>query len=207
MKKNAIEIPEIEGLYQLTKDDFIPACNMLGDAFRKDPIWSEIMKNDEEKFPLVFGVPMKYSLKYGKIYAPTSDLEALAAWIPTPYVDMTFWHIIRSGSLSGAMKLGMNIGMQISKVFKQITKDRQNLMKGDYVYLYALGVSPEKQGNGLGSNLVRKMQNNLAPNVPIYLETESERNVRFYERLGFEVVNKFQVPILDLPMWEMVYQP
>jgi len=207
MKKNTLEIPTIEGLYQLTQDDFIPACNMLGDAFREDPIWSEIFKNQEEKFPLAFGVPIKYTLKYGKIFAPTSDLEALAAWLPTPYVNTTFWRFIRSGSILVAMKLGKDIGMQISKVFKQITKDRQNLMKGDYVYLYVLGVSPEKQGNGLGTNLVRKMQNNLAPNIPIYLETESERNVSFYERLGFEVVNKFQVPMLDLPMWEMVYQP
>ena len=207
MKKNTLEIPEIEGLYQLNQDDFIPACNMLGDAFSEDPIWSEILKNQEEKFPLAFGVPIKYTLKYGKIFAPTSDLGALAAWLPTPYVDTTFWRFISSGSLLVGMKLGLNIARQISKVFKQITKDRHNFMKGDYVYLYVLGVSPENQGRGLGTNLVRTFQKNLAPNVPIYLETESERNVRFYERLGFEVVNKFQVPMLDLPMWEMVNQP
>ncbi|MHA1473906.1 MAG: GNAT family N-acetyltransferase [Promethearchaeota archaeon] len=206
MKKNTLEIPSIEGLYQLTQDDFTPACNMLGDAFHEDPIWCEILKNQEEKFPLVFGVPMKYTLKYGKIFAPTSKLEALAAWLPTPYVDTTFWRLIRSRALFEGMKLGQKIGNQISIVFNQITKDRQNIMKGDYVYLFALGVSPEKQGNGLGTNLVRTFQKNL-PNVPIYLETESERNVSFYERLGFEVVNKFQVPMLDLPMWEMVYQP
>ena len=207
MKKNKLEIPTIDRLYQLTQDDFIPASNMLGDAFREDPIWSEILKNHEEKFPITFGVPIKYTLKYGKIFAPTSELEALAAWLPTPYVDMTFWRLIRSGSLLVAAKLGQDIGKQISNVFKQITQDRQNLMKGDYVYLYVLGVTPKKHGNGLGTNLVRTMQNNLPPKVPIYLETESERNVRFYERLGFEVINKFQVPILGLPMWEMVYQP
>ena len=207
MKKNTLEIPTIEGLYQLTKDDFIPACNMLGKAFHEDPIWREIFKNQEEKIPLAFGVPIKYALKYGKIYSPTSDLEALAVWVPTPYVDTTSWRMIRSGAVLEALKLGQDIGKQIDTVFKQINKDRQNLMKGDYVYLSVLGVSPEKQGKGLGTNLVRAFQENLAPNVPIYLETESERNVSFYERLGFELVNKLQVPIFDLPMWEMVYQP
>jgi len=160
MKKKTLEIPTIEGLYQLKKEDFNPACNMLGEAFREDPIWLEILKDQEEKFPLAFGVPIKYTLKFGKIYAPTSNIEALAAWLPTPYVDTTFWRFISSGSLLVAMKLGQNIGMQISKVFKQITKDRQNLMKGDYVYLYVLGVSPEKQGKGLGTDLVRTLQEN-----------------------------------------------
>jgi len=207
MKKKTLEIPTIDGFYQLKQDDFIPACNMLGEAFREDPIWCEIFKNQKEKFPLAFGVPIKYTLKYGKIFAPTSNIEALAAWLPTPYVDTTFWRLIRSRALFEGIKLGQDIGKQISIVFKQITEDRQNIMKGDYVYLFVLGVSPEKQGKGLGTNLVRTLQKNLAPNVPIYLETESERNVSFYERLGFEVVNKFQVPLLDLPMWEMVYRP
>jgi len=207
MKKNTLKIPAIEGLYQLTKDDFKPALKMLGEAFHEDPIWREIFKNQEEKFPLAFGVPIKYALKYGKIYSPTSDLEALAAWVPTPYVDTNFWRLIKSGSVLEAAKLGQDIGKQIDTVFKQINKDRQNLMKGDYVYLSVLGVSPEKQGKGLGTNLVRTFQKNLPPNIPIYLETESERNVSFYERLGFEVVNKLQVPIFDLPMWEMVYRP
>lgn len=207
MKKNSLELPIIEELYQLTHEDFTPARIMLGNAFRKDPIWSEIMKNREDKFPIIFGVPLKYSLKYGKIYAPTSDIEATALWLGTPFVDMNIWRVIRSGSITMSMKLGSKIAKLMMKVFDQIAKDRKNFMKGEYVYLIALGVSPEKQGQGLGSHLVRTMQNNLPPKVPIYLETESERNVRFYEQLGFEVINKLQVPIFDLPMWEMIYQP
>ena len=207
MKKTALQIPVIEELHQVIRDEEIIARHKLGAAFREDPIWREIMKNDVEKFPLTFGVPVNYVLRYGKIFAPTADLDALALWLPTPFVDTTLWRLIRSGSLPLAMKLGSDIGKQISQVFKQITKDRQNYMKGAYIYLYALGVIPEKQGNGLGSLLVRSMQDNLPSNIPIYLETESERNVRFYERLGFEVINKIQVPILHLPMWEMVYRP
>ena len=39
--------------------------------------------------------------------------------------------------------------------------------------------------------------------VPIYLETETESNVRMYEHLGFEVVKEITLPIINLPMWEL----
>jgi GNAT superfamily N-acetyltransferase len=206
MKKKPLEIPTIKDLYQVTSKDFKATSDMLGDAFREDPIWKDIMKNQEKRFPHTFGVPTKYGLKYGKIYAPTSDIEAAAVWIGPPYIDMTIWRIFRSGAFSVAMKLGLKIAFLVSKVFDQLVKDRQRLMKGEYLYLNALGVSPEKQGTGLGSKLVKAMIENLDPQYPIYLETESERNVRFYEKLGFKVLNTIEVPTLNLPMWEMVYK-
>ena len=43
-----------------------------------------------------------------------------------------------------------------------------------------------------------------AAGVPCYLETETERNVAFYRRRGFEVVKTEVFEELDLPMWLMV---
>jgi hypothetical protein len=42
---------------------------------------------------------------------------------------------------------------------------------------------------------------------PIYLETETEKNVRMYERFGFTVVKQITLPVINLPMWEMVREP
>ena len=69
MKKTALQIPNIEKLHEVTQDEEKIARHKLGEAFREDPIWSEIMKNDVEKFPFVFGVPVRYTLRYGKIFA------------------------------------------------------------------------------------------------------------------------------------------
>lgn len=41
-------------------------------------------------------------------------------------------------------------------------------------------------------------------NGTLYLETETGRNVAMYERFGFEVIRRITLPVVDLPMWEMV---
>jgi ribosomal protein S18 acetylase RimI-like enzyme len=208
MKNTKINlIPPIDTLYEIQPKDFSRTCWMLGDAFRKDPLWSEILKKAPQKFSQVFGLPVRYALKYGKVLAPTDDIHAASVWVPTPYVNASLIRLILSGALKEGMKLGSNLGKKISDVFSIIEKDRRMNIQGTFVYLYVLGVATSHQGKGLGSQLVRTMMQNLPPPIPIYLETESEANVRFYQRLGFDVIKEIQVPILNLPMWEMIYRP
>jgi ribosomal protein S18 acetylase RimI-like enzyme len=56
-------------------------------------------------------------------------------------------------------------------------------------YLMYLGVDPEAQGNGTGSAILRESLRSVMERqaAPAYLETGTERNVRFYERFGFGV--------------------
>lgn len=56
-------------------------------------------------------------------------------------------------------------------------------------YLMYLGVDPAGQGMGVGSTLLRASINAVTSRqpAPLYLETGTERNVRFYERFGFRV--------------------
>lgn len=57
-------------------------------------------------------------------------------------------------------------------------------------YLEILGVAPGHQGRGIGGRLLAAglAQADMA-GAPAYLETGEERNVRFYERAGFQVRN------------------
>ena len=74
-----------------------------------------------------------------------------------------------------------------------------------YLYLLVIGVAPRFQGQGFAGKLVRALiDKSERAGVPIYLETETESNVRMYEHLGFEVVQEITLPIINLPMWEMV---
>ena len=119
---------------------------------------------------------------------------------------MTIFRIIRARCIFAGMKIGLKIGGEIQKVFQIVDKDRKTWMKGkDYVYLIELGIHPDHQRQGHGYNLVKTMLDALPSNIPVYLETESEGNVKFYEKLGFNVVKKITVPIYDLPMWELIY--
>ncbi|WP_431782619.1 GNAT family N-acetyltransferase [Streptomyces chumphonensis] len=75
-------------------------------------------------------------------------------------------------------------------------------------FLNAVAVAPEAQGEGLGGAV-------LAPGLaeagnaglPVFLETSSERNVRFYERLGFRVTAAVTLPDGGPRTWCMRKDP
>jgi len=43
--------------------------------------------------------------------------------------------------------------------------------------------------------------------LPCYLETETERNVAFYAKLGFEVLNRLDFPGTPVHLWTMRRDP
>lgn len=56
-------------------------------------------------------------------------------------------------------------------------------------YLSMIGVDPSRQGQGLGSALLKAgLQRCDAEGLPAYLESSSPKNVPLYERHGFEVI-------------------
>ena len=79
--------------------------------------------------------------------------------------------------------------------------------KEPHYYLAILGVDPPAQGDGLGSALLQPMLRRCdSEGVGAYLETATERNVRFYSRHGFRVTDEVKLP--DGPtMWLMWRDP
>lgn len=76
-----------------------------------------------------------------------------------------------------------------------------------HFYLSVLGVSPEAQGTGLGSQLLRPMLDRCdREGVGAYLESSKERNVPFYERHGFRVAQEVSFP-RGPRMWAMWRDP
>lgn len=75
---------------------------------------------------------------------------------------------------------------------------------GPFFYLMAIGVLPESQGKGYGGQLLKHLCERADRETKaIYLETQTERNVHWYEKFGFHVVK--QVAISDwLTLGEMV---
>ena len=65
----------------------------------------------------------------------------------------------------------------------------------DHWYLWAIGVDPGSQGEGIGGRLLQPvLASASASGTPCYLETHNERNVRFYQKHGFRVVCEERVP-------------
>lgn len=59
-----------------------------------------------------------------------------------------------------------------------------------YYYLFILGTHPDFEGQGLGSALVRAIQEKVQQEdelLPLWLEATTEKSMRLYSRAGFEV--------------------
>lgn len=206
---------QIENLYKVQKKDILKAGTVLADAFQHDPIWTNVFEDEAinaQKMGAWFEGSVRYGLKYGEVYAPSEKLEGVAAWGLSDFADMTMWRMIRSGSIISGMKMGLTMAKRAQKmrsVFEPIEADRKANMKGRaYIYLMIIGVASEYQRQGFGGKLLGTLiEESERVGVPIYLETETERNVRMYEKLGFKVLKQITLPVVDIPMWEMVRGP
>ncbi len=74
-----------------------------------------------------------------------------------------------------------------------------------HYYVYILGVRVERHGQGFGRQLLQSIFD-LADHTghPVYLETQTESNLKFYGHLGFEVTEKTQVPGTGPPTWGLL---
>jgi len=80
--------------------------------------------------------------------------------------------------------------------------------QGQHWYLWALGVNPPCQGQGIGGMLMQPVLAQAgAALLPCYLETENERNVPFYQKYGFQLVSEGEVPKGGLRVWAMLREP
>ena len=69
-----------------------------------------------------------------------------------------------------------------------------------------VGVEPGFQGRGIGGAVMRGLCDSFDSEGRVgWLETDKERNVRFYQSLGFEVAEK--TTILGVPTWFMRRDP
>jgi ribosomal protein S18 acetylase RimI-like enzyme len=198
---------KLDALYPVQKRDVPQAAAVLVDAFEHDPIWQVVLSDTTPTQKAgAFETPLLYCLKYGEVYATSENLEGIAAWVPGHLAAMTPWRMARSGAMRAALKLGWAVAKKMEPIFGPLDAERQEIMKGrSFIYLQIIGVAPALQGQGFGGKLLRALIEECErAGLPLYLETETESNVRMYERLGFAVVKQIVLPIIHLPMWEMV---
>jgi ribosomal protein S18 acetylase RimI-like enzyme len=198
---------KLDAVYRLQKRDVPRAAIVLTDAFQHDPIWKVVLSDATATQKAgAFETPLLYCLKFGEVYATSENLEGIAAWVPGDLAAMTPWRILRSGAMRAALKLGWKVAKKMEPIFGPLDADRKEIMNGhSFIYLQIIGVAPTLQGRGFGGKLMRALiKESERAGLPLYLETETESNVRMYERLGFTVVKEIVLPIINLPMWEMV---
>lgn len=193
----------ISDLYKIEKKEIKKAADVLTDAYSEDPMINIIFK-EEDKRRVQFEVMLRFCTKYGNVYSSSDNFEGIMAIAPHDK-DMTVWRTFRSGGFFLGMKIA-SVAKMMAPTIKLMEEAKKNLNLNPYIYFFIIGVSKEFQGKGFGGKLLRALiEKSEIERKPMYLETQNEKNVSLYEKYGFHVVKKIDLPdTINLPMFLMV---
>jgi len=193
----------ISDLYKIQKKDLKNTVNILTNAFSEDSMWKKVF-DDEDKNRVLTEVMVRFCMKYGNVVSTSDNLEGIMAIAPHDK-EMTTLRVILSGSFFLSMKISKE-AKKMEILSKAVEEAKKSLNLGPHIHLLIMGVSQEFQGKGFGGKLLRALiEKAQTEKKSIYLETQKEDNINFYEKYGFSVKKKIILPEpLNLPMWLMV---
>jgi ribosomal protein S18 acetylase RimI-like enzyme len=183
-----------------TEADVESFGRILGAAFEDDPIINWIVRQDgrrREAIETLFREVGRYAyLSDGECYV-TADGSGAALWRPPDVPEPE----------------PPELGPVWAEVLDPLRPDNSNLL-GDamnakhpaetHFYLFSIGVLPEGQGSGTGSALMRAALDRCdREGIAAYLENTNERNMTFYERHGFKMTERVDLPDGGPSFWSM----
>lgn len=185
----------------------VPALAVTaGLAFENDPliIWlGQSIDNRQDICQKMFLSDWRMHSRFGLIYCEDQN-RGFAVWVP-PDARHTFIDRVRLVvEMASAVKTSRNAINQW-RFYRMVDSFHP---KQPHYYLSFLGVSPELWGKGVGPALIAPvLQRADQEGMPVYLETETEKNVRFYTRHGFKVVNQGASSDNRVQIWMMWRDP
>ncbi len=185
---------------------------VLTDAFMNDPLYQAIFPVREARARALSDVwngLLRYSQKYGEVYT-TPEVAGAACWLSPGNTAVTFMGQIRTGFAfaRAIIKFSAQERTTFMHAMNFIDVEHKRLVREPHWYLWALGVSPDDQGQGIGGGLIEPVLTRAEEEgIPCYLEAVTKPNVAFYEKRGFKVIWDGDTPLEDVHVWMMLRDP
>ena len=173
----------------------------MADAFSNDPVGKWI-SHDPEYPRWCWSMIVPFLIPHNEVYI-TGDGLGAAMWVP-PEADLN----IRT-NLATLWNLWWHFGIgSILRLSRLISMLEQHHPKDQHYYLFAIGVRPESRGRGIGSALLADFLKECdRRKAGVYLENTSSLNLKFYQKHGFKVRSKIDVPRNGPSLWLMYRDP
>ncbi|MFG3247071.1 GNAT family N-acetyltransferase [Streptomyces sp. NPDC048187] len=195
-------------------DDRELVVRLLDEAFQDDPVSSWVFPGEEYRrrtHHRLMAVFTDAVFADGRIDL-TEDGAACALWLPVP-ADEPAGARPEDGAEGSAEDVPARVREAVDpenervELISRLT-DGVHPTGRAHAYLWMIGVTPGRQGEGLGTALIESELDRCdREGLPAYLEASSARGKVLYERLGFELTGR----ALDLPggprMWPMWREP
>ncbi|MFD6940490.1 GNAT family N-acetyltransferase [Streptomyces goshikiensis] len=192
---------------QADQSDRDAVARLLDVAFRDDPVSGWVFPDPEHRAAVhgkFLGVFVDVALEEGRIDCAV-DGSAAALWLRVPAGDPDAE--AAEDEVPARMRAVADPDNERCELVGRLTGAVHPTAE-EHEYLLMIAVAPGRQGEGLGTELMRPVLERCdREGVPAYLEASSERSKVLYERLGWEVTGE-PVRLPDGPlMWPMWRKP
>ncbi len=176
------------------------AAKLLGRAYRDNPLTFALLGDDTDirthTDEVVFGIRMSVMQPPPLVVREGNRVVGVCGFDPPGGSKMTPDDGRKAMEAYAVVPGAPGKLMQVLAAWGQFTP------KEPHWNLGPVGVDVDRHGQGIGSAMVRAFCEFMdAQRAAAFLETDTEKNVRLYERLGFETIH--HADILDVPMWFM----
>jgi GNAT superfamily N-acetyltransferase len=190
----------------LVASDVSPIADLLVRSFADDPVANFMFAGRRRRqmgLHSFFTTQIQRQfLPYGHVYT-TDDLGGVAVWGPPDRKREPLKELLQL--LPTAPFLASS---RMIKALQLLFEVDSLHPKEPHWYLATLGTEPERQGQGIGSALLRAMLELVdEEGSPAYLESSKHRNVPLYARFGFEVIEEHRSKVGSPPIWRMWREP
>ncbi len=203
-------VTKLENFLMVSESSLLKAAEMWARAFYNGAFYVWIIPDSKIRPELLrefFLFRLRLGVLYGEVYV-TPDFEGGACWIPSVNVALSDERVIEAGVIEFSSKLHAADPGAMTRLMQYVNITdplHEKLAPYPHLYLSSIAVDPIHQKQGLGSALLDAMIERVKhENLPLYLETNSQGNIPYYERFGFTVREHLIIPDTDLPLWIMI---
>lgn len=177
-------------------------------ALKEDPFYITMeasMDDDsaEEGMLRYLDYSIQEAATYGELFIPKGQEYGISVW--SKPIEMKLAQKKNRQKKDFINRhMGRNSLATYSDIVRFMSEKSAFLISDRYWYLSIVGVLPDYQGKGLGIKLVDNiLQHTDDAKIPTYLETFTPRNMTFYNRLGYQVLDSFSEPTTGAKYWLM----
>jgi len=177
------------------------AVRILAAAFRDDPVINWTGNNPQTLEPF-FEITLPVFIPHQLCYLDPQGRGA-AAWLGP---DQKLKWPVSFASAAKVMRLGGAKG--VYRMMLSGMKTEHYHPRTPHYYLFAIGVTPDSKGRGLGTALISEVLRRCdAEGMPAYLENSKAENLPFYAGHGFKVLQQIRFAASAPPVWLMWREP
>lgn len=197
------ELFKTKGFYKYTEKDTENFSLTHANSYQDYPLYNHFFggKYNFELAKRNSDAMLNSAKRNSIIYADSEDINGYVILIPPKQTGIKAIPYL----LGGGYKFSPSIIYRLNCYESYVNKIKKKYTDYNCWYVNNLSVKKDMQRKGIGTKLLEPIiQYCLDNNTKLYLETNTQKNVNFYKKLGFTLVDESTIPNSNVKNYAML---